>query len=137
MIRIALVLLVAGIGASQFLDDREKLPKGLAAYDDTQSSETEQNGRVMYRVVASSGSSCRLTSIAAAQGHVRVETEPECGAVHAGLDTVRQWTPDSQGNVLLNDADGKTVLMIQSSDGFAYEAALGEAVQISFQTTAN
>lgn len=136
MIRFALVMLVTGITASAFVGNDKISIKPVLAYDDGQTSGAIDDGRLVYQVVSASGFACTITSIVGLGGAIRVEPEKACDGVVDGLGTVSQWISGERGNFLLKNADGEIVLMIQPSDGFAYEATSDENVQISLQIAA-
>jgi hypothetical protein len=132
MSKLALGLLVAGIAAMPFVDKTDATPQPVLAYGDTAAAQQSQSNQVVYVVTSNLGSSCKIVS-EGNQGEVAlVKPEGDCASVMEGLEQVTRWRASARGFDQLQNASGKTILVVGPSDGFAYEATTDDGKHLSF-----
>jgi hypothetical protein len=130
--KLALGLLVAGIAAMPFVDKTDATSQPVLAYGDDIAQTQHSPKQIAYIVTSHLGLSCRIVGELGQVEIAVVKPDPSCATVMAGLENVSRWTAGASGFDLLQDASGKTILVIGPSDGFAYEATTEDGTQLSF-----
>jgi hypothetical protein len=128
MSKLALGLLVLGIAATPFVEKDVPVAKPVLAYDTTGSITPLANSQIVYVVRSTNGATCRVVS----ENKGLIKPDSACAQVHEGLENVTNRVAGDQGNDLLKDASGKTIMVLGPSDGFAFEAVKEDGTQISF-----
>lgn len=132
MIKVALGLLAVGIAAMPFVDkDAEHEKVALAYSEDAVNAAADMNTKV-YSVASQTGAECRIVSTDAPQNQQAVQSESACADVYVGLDRVTHWSPAENGDAVLKDRSGNTIMRVEPSDGFAFEAVTADGAQITF-----
>ncbi len=132
MIKVALGLLAVGIAAMPFVDKGVTPDRIPVAYQEGTHEIAINPNLTVYSVTSQTGAACQMTHILNQTEQQAVQAESACADVYAGLDRVTDWIAADNGDVVLKDATGKTILRVEASDGFAFEALTADGAQISF-----
>ena len=78
---------------------------------------------ILFTLSSPTGKTCKLEKFS---GKIRssylVAADKECDDIHAGLSQAVSWIDGTQGTARIMGKDGKVLLYIGPSDGFAYES---------------
>jgi hypothetical protein len=132
MIKTIIGLALAGIALTPFADKAvSPVPMQQAEVDPMKTGAMPVSTHLVYQAAAASGAQCRIVVGAADNGIAAARADAGCAAVYPGLETVANWTLAGGDRVRLRNAAGMIVLELGSSDGFAFEAVVPAADQIT------
>jgi hypothetical protein len=87
---------------------------------------------VGFTVNSASGQSCTIKMLGSpSDATIKLQVEPTCEQVSAGLSQAATWINGDKGTASLMGSDGQTILSVGPSDGFAYEAIGSDIVTFS------
>lgn len=124
MIRTIVALAVAGFALSPFTDKDDQYT-AIHGIDPIITSAEAAAPVIAYYVSAPSGASCRIELTGAAGDLKPVHADPACADVHEGLENAARWSTAADGTASVSDGQGRTILHLAVSDGFAWESLDG------------
>jgi hypothetical protein len=130
MIKSVFGLLIIGVALMPFTHGERR--SAQVANAATMPSATPEAGFVGFTVSSAAGQSCKIKMLDKSdQAVIKVQVEPACNQVSAGLSEAVSWINGDNGTARLVGRDGQSILSVGPSDGFAYETIGSDIVTFS------